>query len=128
MNDSNKTKEHLVDELVELRQRIAELEDESVGHRESEARYHSLYSAMSEGFCLHEIIYDGLGEAVDYRILDVNPSYELITGMSREKAINSKASELYGISRPLYMEIYAEAAASGQSTEFGAYFPDLSAK
>ena len=57
MNDSNKTKQHLLDELLELRQRIAELEIELAELRESEARYHSLYSAMGEGFCLHEIIY-----------------------------------------------------------------------
>ena len=125
MNDSNKTKQNLVDELLELRQRIAELESESEGLRESEVRYHSLYSAMGEGFCLHEIIYDGPGVAVDYRILDVNPAYELIMGLSKEQATDSKASELYGTGRPLHIEIYAEVAASGQSTEFEAYFPPM---
>ena len=70
MKDEDKTKEQLIDELVGLRQRIGEVE----ALRGSEEIYRSLYSSMSEGVSLHEIIYNESGEAVDYKILDVNPS------------------------------------------------------
>lgn len=123
--DDNKTKEQLIDELSELRQRVAELANAEEMAREAEAGCRSIYSAMGEGFALHEIINDGPGEAVDYRILDVNSSYELITDLSREKAVGSKASELYGTGRPPYIETFAEVAASGQSTAFETYFPPM---
>jgi len=128
--DEDKTEEQLIDELVELRQRVDELEQlqqkrTEVDSSESEKIYQSLYSSMNEGVCLHEMIYNEAGEAVDYKILDVNPSYELITGLGREVAIGSKASELYGTGRPPYIEIYDKVAALGQPASFETYFPPM---
>jgi PAS domain S-box-containing protein len=57
--------------------------------------------------------------------LDVNPSYELITGLDREIVIGSKASELYGTGKPPYIEIYAKVAATGQPASFETYFPPM---
>ena len=92
----------------------------------SEERYRSLYSSMSEGVCLHKMVYNESGEAVDYEILDVNPSCEQILGLSRERAIGSLASELYGTGQPPpYIEIYAEVAESGRSICFQTYFPPM---
>ena len=132
MGDEDKTKEQLMrglmNELAELRRQIDELEQwkrAGEASRESEARYPSLYSSMSEGVCLHEMIYDRSGEAIDYKILDVNKSYELITGLSREKAVGSRASELYGTGKPPYMEVYARVAARGEPTSFETYFPPM---
>ena len=51
---------------------------------------------MNESFAVHEIVFDTLGNAEDYRILDVNPAFERITGIPRERAIGTLASELYG--------------------------------
>jgi PAS domain S-box-containing protein len=93
---------------------------------ESEKKYHSLYSSMSEGFCLHEIVYDGAGGgAVDYIILDVNPAFESLTGIKREEAIGSKASALYGAGEPPYLGIYARVAASGEPASFETFFPPM---
>ncbi|MBD3182792.1 PAS domain S-box protein, partial [Candidatus Poribacteria bacterium] len=92
---------------------------------ESEEKYRSLYSSMNEGLSLHEIVYDGKGNPVDYIILDVNPAYEKITGISRETAIGSLASELYGSEDPPYLEIYAEVISTGKSRQFEIYFPPL---
>ena len=43
---------------------------------ESEQRYRSLFSGMTEGFALHEIICGEEHEPYDYRFLDVNPAFE----------------------------------------------------
>jgi len=92
---------------------------------ESEEKYHSLYSSMTEGVCLHEIIYNESGKAVDYRILDVNPSYERILGLSREETVGSIASEFYGSDDPPYIGIYTKVVESGQPTAFETYFPPM---
>ena len=93
--------------------------------RESEAKYHSLYDTMKEGVAIHEVVCDASGEAKDYIILDVNPSYEKILGLKKEKAVERKASELYGTGQAPYIEIYSKVAASKQPTSFETYFPPM---
>jgi PAS domain S-box-containing protein len=93
--------------------------------RDSEDRFRSLYSTMNEGVCLHEVVYDEHGAAIDYRIIDVNPAYESILGLTRERAVGSMASELYGVGEPPYIDIYAQVASTARPTTFETYFPPM---
>ncbi len=93
--------------------------------RQSEERYRSLYSAMSEGVAIHEIIYDQRGQASDYTLLDVNPAFESITGLKKEAVQGQNASKLYGVDRAPYLEVYAEVAATSVPTCFETYFPPM---
>jgi len=93
--------------------------------RKSEEKYRTLYSSMKEGLCLHDIIYNEAGKAVDYVITDVNLAYESILGIKRQDAIGTRASELYSSDKPPYVDIYAEVAATGQPTYFETYFPPM---
>jgi len=92
---------------------------------ETEQKFYSLYNTMAEGVCLHEIIHNESGYEVDYRILDINPSYATMTGLEKEKAVGSLASKLYGTGTPPYLDTYAKAADSGLSTSFETYFPPM---
>ncbi len=91
----------------------------------SEARLTSLYEAMIEGVCIHEIVTNGDGTAIDYRILDVNPAFERITGIPREKAIGALASRLYGSGEAPYLETYARVAETGVATSFDTVFDPM---
>lgn len=93
--------------------------------KESETRFHSLFNAMAEGVALHKIIYDEKGRPSDYVILDVNPAYEVHTGIARKNAVGKKASELYTIGEPPYIEVYARVAATGKHHNFETYFDPL---
>jgi PAS domain S-box-containing protein len=93
--------------------------------RQSEEKFRSMNFTMNEGVCLHEIIYDESGKGVDYKILDINPAYEQITGLTREKAIGKTASELYGTGTPPYFDIYERVATSGKPESFETYFPPM---
>ena len=93
--------------------------------RNSEEKYHSLYSSMREGVALHEIIYNQSQEAVDYIILDINPAYEKITGLNRSEVVGMKASVLYGTGTPPYLEFYAPVAENAEPTEFESYFEPM---
>jgi signal transduction histidine kinase len=92
---------------------------------ECEQKCRSLYSSMSEGVALYEIIYDQSGLPVDYIILDMNPAYEVILGLNRDRAVGKKASAVYGIPKPPCLEIYAKVAASGQPISFQTAFEPL---
>jgi len=93
--------------------------------RQSEEKWSGLYHSMVEGVALHEIVYDKAERPVDYIITDVNPSFEKITGLSRDKALGQRASVLYGIGDAPFLEIYAKVASSGKSESFETYFEPM---
>ena len=51
--------------------------------RDSGVLYKSLFNMMSEGVAVNEIIYDKSGRAIDYKIVAVNPAFEIITGLKK---------------------------------------------
>jgi two-component system, cell cycle sensor histidine kinase and response regulator CckA len=87
-------------------------------------RYRSVFMHMAEGVALHEIIFDGAGQPVNYRILDVNPQYERFTGLRPEQVIGKLANEIYGSSPP-YLREYASVALGGTPLRIEVRFEPL---
>src|SRR5208283_3998058 len=90
-----------------------------------DVNFNLVFNQMSEGVAVHELIFDGSGQAVDYRILDVNPAFERLTSINKSEAVNKKASEIYGTGSAPYLDIYARVAISGQAEKFDTYFPPM---
>ncbi|MGE4578291.1 MAG: EAL domain-containing protein [Desulfuromonadales bacterium] len=85
--------------------------------QKSEERYRSLYSTMHEGMALKELIYDEAGRAIDYRIVDVNPSYERILGLRRDRVLGRLGSQIYppnAKGKPPLLEAFARVVETGQ--------------
>jgi PAS domain S-box-containing protein len=93
--------------------------------REGERNYYRLFENMNEGLAQFDIIYDDNCKPVDYKITDVNPAFESITGIKNEGVIGQKVSSLYKIGLPPYLDIFARVAETGQPTTFEAYFKPL---
>jgi PAS domain S-box-containing protein len=89
--------------------------------RQSEERFRAIFESMALGCCLDEIVYSN-GQTVDYRILDVNPAYERLIGISRDRAAGALASGLYGTGQAPNMEIYSKVDATGEPASFEAFF------
>jgi PAS domain S-box-containing protein len=104
----------------EVKRRAAEKE-----LRESEERFRSLFLSMNEGMALHEIHFDGEGRPVDYTLLDVNPAFESIIGIPRERAVGQRVSELYGTKEAPYLDVYARVVLTGEPTTFETTFAPL---
>lgn len=83
------------------------------------------FNAMSEGMALHRLVYDEHGTAIDYLILDVNPSFEKQTGLSKDAVIGKLASKAYGAGSAPFLDIYSRVAISQQPVKFEQYFPPL---
>ena len=92
--------------------------------RQSEERFRSLFESTTEGIALHEVIYDD-GRAVDYRVVDVNPSFELQTGMAAQDVRGRLASEVYGTGEAPYLSQYAAVAEGGAPACFETYFAPI---
>lgn len=62
---------------------------------ESEEKYKDLFNNMLMGHSYYKIIVDENGKPIDYKITEVNPAYETITGLKRNEIIGRNASELF---------------------------------
>jgi len=93
--------------------------------RESEKRYRLLFDHMTNGFVTHELVCSEDGTPIDYRIIDANPSFELLTGIPRDRVRGELASHVYGIDPAPFLDIYAEVARNGTATSFDTHFPVL---
>ncbi|HVZ89303.1 MAG TPA: response regulator [Polyangia bacterium] len=76
---------------------------------------------MPQGVALHELVWRD-GRAVDYRFLEVNPAFEMHTGLRARVVLGRLASEAYGSSPPPHLETFAAAVASGIAREDGSFF------
>ena len=91
----------------------------------SEERYRSLYTAMNDGACLHALVYGPDGRPANYRILEANPQFEHLTGLTRDQAAGRLATEVYGTEEAPFLDRYARVAETGQQTRFEAYFEPM---
>ncbi|HOV62687.1 MAG TPA: PAS domain S-box protein [Spirochaetia bacterium] len=95
----------------------------------TERRFSSLFNAMSEGVAIHKALYDHPGgQMTDYQILEVNPRFEEIIGIKKEKILNKTSREAYGTSYAPYLTEYATALKTGNPMRFEAYFEPMKKK
>ncbi len=92
---------------------------------DSEHRYRTLFREMLAGFALHEIINDAQGRPVDYRYLEVNPAFEKMVGLPRDRLLGRTVRELMPETEASWIETYAKVAATGESAHFEQYSQSL---
>lgn len=93
--------------------------------RDSEERYRAIFNGMTEGFALHEIICDAGGIPRDYRFLEINPSFERLTGLKRADVLGQVQSQLLPDEDPKWVEMYGRVALTGEPCQFENYSPVL---
>ncbi len=93
--------------------------------KESEKKFIDLFNYSTSGIAYHEIVNDARGIPIDYIIKDINPQYEKILSLKSEDVIDKRASELYKVDSPPYLDIYSKVANTKESVTFETYFPPL---
>lgn len=86
--------------------------------RKSEERYRMLFTNMTDGFGLLEVIYDKKGNPYDYRYLEINPAFELSLGIKREQILGKTMLETFPKVSQIAMENYSEVALSRKPAHF----------
>src|SRR6266511_2341376 len=95
---------------------IAERKRAEEALRESEAKYHTLFDSMDEGYSIIQMLYDTDGKPIDWRILEVNPAFEKHIGVACAKG--KTVRELGLAVEPRWMEIYGHVAETDESLRF----------
>jgi signal transduction histidine kinase len=93
--------------------------------QESESRISLIFENMLEGIAVHEMIYNEKSEPVNYRIIEVNRSFEHITGIESRMACGVLATDLYNEEKAPYIEEYALALRNNHPLSFEAYYENM---
>jgi PAS domain S-box-containing protein len=84
--------------------------------RKSEEKYRTLFDSIDVGICTIEVLFDGNDKPVDYRFLEVNPSFGKQTGI--QNARGRRMREIAPLHEEHWFEIYGKIALTGEPARF----------
>lgn len=87
----------------------------------NDEKYKLLFENMTQAFALHEIIINENGTPVDYRFININPAFELITDLKNDVIIGRTILEIDPSTDQYWIDVYGEVALSGKATHFERY-------
>ncbi|MCX6233340.1 MAG: PAS domain S-box protein [Bacteroidetes bacterium] len=82
--------------------------------QESEEKYRTLITKMQVALEMHEGIFNDSGEMVDYRFLELNESFEMLTGLKREQVIGKTFLEILPGAEKSWIKKYAQVVKTGK--------------
>ncbi|MGQ9614972.1 MAG: ATP-binding protein [Spirochaetota bacterium] len=98
-------------------------------YRMTEAHYHQLFNGMQDGITLWEVIFSEEGKPSDFKLVDLNHSFENLAGITREGLIGKVPGELFSGLRSVLLSVYEKAVSASRtvdivhySAEFDRYF------
>ena len=107
---------YLFRKTEELLQAERKLRQSEHALSESEEHYRMLFNSIDEGFCIIEVIFDENEKPIDYRFLEINPSFEKQTGLI--DARGKRMHELAPKHEEYWFEIYGKIALTGEPVRF----------
>lgn len=90
-----------------------------------ETYFSDLFNSLEEGFMLNEVIYGSDGELINFKILELNNSFENMFGMSKENTIGKTIKEVYPEIISNWIDACGLVALSGKGTHHNIYFKSL---
>ena len=91
MKNESKTERQLVQELIELRRQVAEMEKIEAERKRAEKEYQTIISTAMDGFWIADI---------QGNFLDVNDAYCRLIGYSRDELLKMRISDIEEIEKP----------------------------
>ncbi|MGB4360824.1 MAG: diguanylate cyclase [Rhodoferax sp.] len=99
----------------------AKIHDKDAALQQSRARFQNLFEHMTNGFALHEMIFDAQGVPSDYRFLEVNPAFETLTGLAAQQVIGKTVLQVMPDLERHWIRKYGGVVVSGQAITFEDY-------
>ncbi len=93
--------------------------------RAAEDRYQTLFASMTDACALHEVILDDDGIPTDYRFLDSNPAFSMMTGLDKEDIIGRSVKDVLPNTENHWIDMYGEVALTQVPIFFSSYSQEL---
>ncbi|MGV3545824.1 MAG: PAS domain-containing protein [Pedobacter sp.] len=105
-----------VESVIEISRDITNLKNsQDAFNAELRNKYKLLFNAISQGFCIIEIIWDG-DKPIDYWLMEANPAFERLTGLSNYSG--KRMRELWPKAEQHWFDIYGEIVKEQKSAHF----------
>ncbi len=129
-NDNRKDEKARLEELVKKRTQALENELKERRRaenelRSSEEKFRTLVNEMQQGVAIHKIILNNEGVPCDYSFIDMNPSFEKLTGLKRDDVIGRRVMEILPGTEPFWIERYGRVALTGKPEMFENFSGEL---
>ena len=121
LTSANEEMQSIIEELQASNEELVRSQEDLTA---SERKFQQLFSEMPDGFALHRIVCDDAGKPVDYRFLDINPSFERLTGLDRGVIGKTVREAIPGI-EDFWIETYGRVALTGTGTRFESFSAPL---
>lgn len=89
---------------------------EDLARASQEQRYRTLFESIDQGFCVIDVLFDEADVPVDYRFIEVNPAFELHTGITG--AVGKRMRDIVPHHEAHWFQIYGEVARTGKPVRF----------
>lgn len=100
---------------------VTDLKQTEESFKASEAKYRELFTSINEATAINKLIRDDSGKVVDYIFLDVNPTWERMSGISRDKAIGKTAKELFSVVEDYWLDAFDRVMQTGKPANIKEY-------
>lgn len=116
---------NITEMIVEMtQQKLAQVELNNE-LKKNDKYFRSIFTAMSEGFSILDVIYDESGNPCDFRFVDVNPAFEPQTGLKIGDVLGHTLLELFPTSEHYWIERFGKVELMGEPESFEAMFGPL---
>ena len=85
--------------------------------------FQSLFDNALSGILMLELVFDEQDQPVNYRLLDINSSGELIMGINRRTALGKMVTEILNAPHPFLLDEFIQVAQSGVANHLEVFSP-----
>ena len=90
--------------------------------RKSEEKYRTLFTSIDQGFVFCELVRNKEGKGIDYYILEVNPTWEKQSGLSKEMVLGKTILQVFPTIDKGHIDTYAAVVDNQCPVVFEQYF------
>lgn len=91
--------------------------------RRTQNDYRGLFESMLDGFALHEVVLDPQGAPVDFRVLRVNPAFEVLVSRTADDLLGRSVREIFPDISDSWLDRYLDVVRTGQPARFREFVP-----